>query len=420
MAIYHFSAKMIKRSEGQSATAHAAYCAHEKITDFRTGEIHDYRRRNLRDQISYAEIIAPANAPEFCVDRAQLWSQVELAEKRKDAQVARSITLALPVELNPQQNQRLVRQFCKDTFADSGMVADACIHDIESQNPHAHIILTTRELTPDGFGKKNRRWNEKSTLEHWRKSWSDYANNALKAAEIDARIDHRSYAEQGINLVPQIHLGKTVAEMERRGQQTPRGDINRLVQQRNMAAIEIERPPRRFNEDATELAKLNDLLEHGATPSDAIQLIDANVKEQGITFNDLAQSAFNNTAQQRLQHTIDLSLHRTKRRIIKRSPQNLIEQSKTLSKRLSEEMRPRLTAESKVAKMSVFERFKEKIAAAGRSVWEMIKKPFVEEPPEPRKKSLFGGYSAPSPEQQNTSRSEDKTAGDRQPPSFKR
>src|SRR5690606_378865 len=153
----------------------------------------------------------------------------------------------------------------------------------------------------------------------------EYANHALKAAEIDARIDHRSYVDQGINLVPQIHLGKTVSEMERRGQQTPRGDINRLVQQRNMAAIEIERPPRRFNEDSTELAKLNDLLEHGATPSYAIQLIEANMKARNITFNDLAQNAFNNTAQQRLQHTIDLSLHRTKRRIVKRSPQKLIE-----------------------------------------------------------------------------------------------
>lgn len=383
MAIYHFSAKMIKRSEGQSATAHAAYCAHEKIADFRTGEVHDYRRRNLRDEISFAEIIAPENAPEFCSDRAQLWSEVEQTEKRKDAQVARSITVALPRELSKEQNKQLARRFCTDTFAAQGMVADCCIHDIDSDNPHAHIILTTRQLTADGFGKKNRDWNDKKTLEHWRKSWSEYANSALKSAQIDAQIDHRSYKDQGVDLVPGVHLGKTVAEMERKGKRTPRGDIYRLTKQRNehvrkAAACELERPERVFDEQNTELANIESLLEYEATPQESIQLIDASVKADNTDFNELTEDAFNKTAEQRLQHTIDLSLHRTKRRIVKGSSRKLIKESQKLSERLSSESGAKLTAEKKVAKMGIFGRVKAKILQAGRDIADIIKKPFLE------------------------------------------
>jgi hypothetical protein len=414
VAIYHFSAKMIKRSEGQSATAHAAYCAHEKIKDFRTGEVHDYRRRNLRDEISFAEIIAPDNAPEFCSDRAQLWSEVEQAEKRKDAQVARSITVALPRELSDEQNQQLARSFCKDTFASEGMVADCCIHDIESDNPHAHIILTTRELKPDGFGKKNRDWNDKKTLEQWRKNWSEYANSALKSAQIDERIDHRSYEDQGVNLVAGIHLGKTVSEMERRGERTPRGDIYRLVKQRNehvrkAAACKLERPARVFDEHNTDFANIESLLEYEATPAESIQLINAQLKAENTDFNAVAESAFNKTAESRLQHTIDLSLHRTKRRIVKCSSRKLIKESQKLSERLSSESDAKLTVEKKVAKMSVFGRVKAKIAQAGRDIADIIKKPFVSAEPEPEKapeSSLLNGRRATQkqerqPEHQN-------------------
>lgn len=404
MAIYHFSAKMIKRSEGQSSTAHAAYCAHEKIKDFRTGEVHDYRRRNLRDEISFAEIIAPENAPEFCSDRAQLWSEVEQTEKRKDAQVARSITVALPRELSKEQNQQLARSFCKDTFAAQGMVADCCIHDIDSDNPHVHIILTTRELTPDGFGKKNRDWNDKKTLEQWRKSWSEYANSALKSAQIDAQIDHRSYKDQDVDLVPGVHLGKTVSEMERRGERTQRGDIYRLVKQRNehvrkAAACELERPSRVFDERNTDLANIESLLEFEATPAESIQMVDAQLKAENTDFNAVTESAFNKTAESRLQHTIDLSLHRTKRRIVKCSSRKLIKESQKLSERLSSESDAKLTAEKKVAKMSVFGRVKAKIMQAGRDIADIIKKPFLEsgqpeQPAKPSGGSLLSGRRA--------------------------
>jgi hypothetical protein len=266
------------------------------------------------------------------------------------------------------------------------MVADCCIHDIDSDNPHAHIILTTRELTPDGFGKKNRAWNDKKTLEAWRKSWSEHANDALKAAQIDERIDHRSYKDQGVNLVPGVHLGKTVSEMERRGKQTPRGDINRLTRKRNIAAIELERPARYFDEESTNIADVCQLIEDAAPePNQAINTLEQHLAGRSTSFNELVEQAFNDTAAQRLQHTLDLSIHRTKRRVIKKSPRKLIEQSQTLSKRLREEIQPRQTAEAKVARMGVFDRLKSKIADAGRSIWDAVKKPFVEPKPEPRK-----------------------------------
>ena len=414
MAIYHFSAKMIKRSEGQSATAHAAYCAHEKITDLRTGEVHDYRRRNLRDKISYAEIIAPANAPDFCDDRSSLWGQVELVEKRKDAQVARSVTVALPVELSPEQNKQLARRFCEETFATQGMVADCCIHEIESDNPHAHIILTTRELTPEGFGKKNRDWNDKKTLEAWRKSWSEYANDALKAAQIDQQIDHRSYKDQANNLIPGVHLGKTVSEMERQGKQTPRGNINRLVAERNLP---FTAPPRHFDEEATALAELDYAIEDAEAPQhEKVDFFEAELKARSAdaTLNGAISDAFNRTVEQRVQHTLKLSQHRTKRRIIKKSPRKLIQQSQTLSKRLREEIQPRQTAEAKVARMGVFDRLKSKIADAGKSIWDAIKKPFVEPKPEPRKEPESTVPKQP------IERSEEKATDGYQPQGFKR
>ena len=144
MAIYHFSAQVISRSSGGNAIAAAAYRAGEKI------EKYDYSRKK---GIAYSEILAPENAPEWAKNREKLWRTVEDSEKRKDSQLCREINVALPLELKTEERKALLKDFCTQ-FIRLGMVADIAMHQQDSGNPHAHIMLTMRELTPDGFGGK--------------------------------------------------------------------------------------------------------------------------------------------------------------------------------------------------------------------------------------------------------------------------
>jgi hypothetical protein len=244
MAIYHFSAQMIKRSGGRSATAAAAYRAAENIVDRTTGEAFDYTRKG---GVFGASILAPLMAPSWATDRSELWNQVEEVERRRDAQVAREIDLAIPIELNDHDRIELVRNFVQESFVDLGMVADVCFHDFESGNPHAHIMLTTREIGPEGFGKKRRDWNEHSLVPSWRAAWSAHANWALESAGFTCRIDYRSYEARGVDLIPTVHMGPAVAGMERRGISTRVAEMNKQIEKTNsqymdrQVELEVER-----------------------------------------------------------------------------------------------------------------------------------------------------------------------------------
>jgi len=232
VAIYHLSAQVISRKAGRSATAAAAYRAGEKIEDRRTGETFDYTRKG---GVYGSGILAPAGAPSWATDRAELWNQVELAEIRKDAQVCREIDVALPVELDEAQRVQAVQAFVQSQFVDHGMIADVAFHDFDSHNPHAHIMLTMRDIGADGFGKKNRSWNQRELVTHWRKAWENHANAALARAGVDSRIDHRSYEAQGLNWEPTQHMGPAVAAMERRKPHSTRvGRENREIEERNL------------------------------------------------------------------------------------------------------------------------------------------------------------------------------------------
>mgnify|MGYP001028594740 CR=1 FL=1 len=237
MAIYHCSVKVIGRSNGRSATGAAAYRSGEKITDERTGIVHDYTRKS---GIDYTNILAPNNAPSWVHDRSSLWNQVEHSENRKDSQLCREVEVALPIELSSDENQRLVQRFIRDEFVRKGMVADVAIHHAQGENPHAHILLTTRHLETDGFGPKNRDWNKKDLLETWRKSWETHANRALENAGHKQKIDHRTLEAQGIERIPQIHVGPKVFEMEARGIKTERGAKAVEIDAANQTIISLQ------------------------------------------------------------------------------------------------------------------------------------------------------------------------------------
>ena len=230
MALFHMHCKVIQRSKGKSAVAAAAYRSGSSIESDYDGTTYSYIKKA---GVVASEIVAPEGSPLWITDRSKLWNAVEAIEKRKDAQLAREIELALPLELDAKAKQDLAREFVISEFVNHGMVADMNYHDKDGTNPHVHIMLTTRELTPDGFGKKNREWNSKDLLLDWRKKWEEKLNLALKKAGIEEQVCCESYTAQEIDREPQIHIGVHAAAMEARGIETERGDINRGIVARN-------------------------------------------------------------------------------------------------------------------------------------------------------------------------------------------
>ncbi|NVN03942.1 Ti-type conjugative transfer relaxase TraA [Asaia spathodeae] len=262
--------KIIDRKSGRSVVAAAAYRSGENLYDERREQEQDYTKKT---GVVHSEIMAPDNAPARFSDRQTLWNEVEKAEKRKDAQLAREVEVALPRELSQADQIALVREFVRTNFVSEGMIADFSIHAPLGADgkpcPHAHILLTLREVGPEGFGKKQREWNAAKVLvigeEHkagrdwyerganrhgmWRASWEELTNRKLAERGIDARIDRRSYADQGIDLEPQMKEGaghRITRKMRARGKDKDKDPEalsetsaeNRRIRARNWHRIE--------------------------------------------------------------------------------------------------------------------------------------------------------------------------------------
>ncbi|WJM81034.1 MobQ family relaxase [Pectobacterium brasiliense] len=190
MAIFHLEFKIVKRSEGMSSCRKAAYHARCRITDDRTGNTYDFSHRT---DLFYHQILAPDSAPSHIIESSTaLWNEVERVERQKDGQTARYFDVAIPCELSNEDKIKLVAEYCQKNFVDKGMIADIAFHDLDSQNPHAHVMLTLKPITAEGFGKKDRSWNDKKNVILWRESWSVIANRYLEASGVSERIDHRS------------------------------------------------------------------------------------------------------------------------------------------------------------------------------------------------------------------------------------
>jgi ATP-dependent exoDNAse (exonuclease V) alpha subunit len=243
MAIFHFEIRPVKRSIGQQSTAAAAYRAGETIHDERTGEVHNFSRRK---DVRHREIFLPSKYEEstmaWAQDRARLWNKAEAAERRRDARVAREYEVALPSELTAEQRLALARSFSRELADRYGVAVDLAIHDPkpgrESSNFHAHMLTTTREVTPTGLGEKAGldmgaiTRAEKGLSTHpeeytaLRERWATLTNTAFREANIDARVDHRSLAEQGVDRKPLVHVPLEFYQLERQG--VPKETAERL------------------------------------------------------------------------------------------------------------------------------------------------------------------------------------------------
>ena len=280
IAIYHCNISIVSRGKGKSAVAAAAYRSGEKITNEWDGMTHDYTRKR---GVVHTEILLPPHAPPSFSDRATLWNSVELYEKAGNAQLAREIDAALPIELSREEQIRLVREYCSSQFVSRGMCVDFAIHDTDSGNPHCHIMLTMRPLDERGaWAAKSKKeydldengerirlpsgrykthkvdltgWNDKGNALLWRKAWADISNAYLERAGSRSRIDHRSNAERGIDELPTVHMGVAACQMEKKGIATEKGELNRNIQKANRLIREIRAQIGKLKEWIGELFK---------------------------------------------------------------------------------------------------------------------------------------------------------------------
>lgn len=234
MAIYHFSVKVISRATGASAVASAAYRSASRLHDERLDRDHDFTNKG---GVVHSEIMLPDGAPEQLSDRVTLWNTVEAGEKRKDAQLSREVEFAIPREMDQAQGIALARDFVQREMVDRGMVADLNVHwDVGADGlakPHAHVMLSMREVGEEGFGGKVRDWNRTELVEHWREAWADHVNERLAELDIDARIDHRSLEDQGIDLEPQHKIGPAAGRMAGEGVETERLEDHHRIAREN-------------------------------------------------------------------------------------------------------------------------------------------------------------------------------------------
>lgn len=214
MAIFHLDVKSISRSQGRSSVSAAAYRAGEKINDSRQGIEFDFSKKQ---GIAHSSILTPKNTPTELSKRASLWNTVESVEKRKDARLAQEIMIALPKELTLEQNIKLAEQFCKQELTDKGLIADLNLHFDNKENPHVHILIPTREINSEGFGKKHSVLRDIHFPTTVRRNWQDLANQKLFELGHDTRIDCRSLKDRGIDLEPNKHLGANVSHAVAKG-----------------------------------------------------------------------------------------------------------------------------------------------------------------------------------------------------------
>ncbi|HGN6041004.1 TPA: MobQ family relaxase [Streptococcus pyogenes] len=254
----HTHVDIVARSKGHSVIAKAAYNARDKLQDEYYGKTHDYSKK---EDLVFSKIFLPEHIPKKFSNREYLWNSVEKIEKSKNSQLARNLLFTLPRELNEQDRIKLISEFIEENFTSKGMIADCNIHnpmasDHEEQ-PHAHILLTLREIDEKGNWKpkcrkeyildengekiklksgnyKSRKvnlndWNEPDKAKEWRENFSKKANEYLARNNINKRIDPRTFKEQGREELPQIHLGTSSYQMEKKGIQTERGNQNRKI-----------------------------------------------------------------------------------------------------------------------------------------------------------------------------------------------
>jgi hypothetical protein len=263
------------RSKNHSSVAGAAYRLGLRLYDERAKVWHDYRKRELGEEIVRALTVAPAGAPSWATDPAQLWNRVEASEKRKDAQVARDYRIPIPFGLSDSDAGSLAEEMARfisdelHTPVSLGLHRDAdrdALGNLKPSNKqgfHAHIYFPSRRLADvvesgeeggsgTGFGEKIEVLSKMSLgapfIEMLNCKWSELANDYARKIGSDLKFEYKSYKRLGVNITPQPTLGQSASAMERRGIYTNRGDslrealaVAHVYQKAHAGALEAQR-----------------------------------------------------------------------------------------------------------------------------------------------------------------------------------
>ena len=248
-----------------------------------------------QNEVIHSEILLPQNAPEKYFDRETLWNSAEKVETQWNSQLARKIIIALPREIPTDKYTELVRNYCNEQFVSKGMCCDFAVHDKGDGNPHTHIMLTMRAIDENGkWLPKCRKvydldehgnrigshredivdWNKRENAEIWRHAWEEKVNEYLEKNNRPERIDMRSYERQGIDVVPTVHLGPAASEMERRGEETILGTLNRDIVKFNSVRKHLRKALAELKEWIEEIKKILSELKEEKEPTIADILID--------------------------------------------------------------------------------------------------------------------------------------------------
>lgn len=259
MAMFRLQISSVTRSTGRTATAAAAYRAGERIRDERTGALYNHSKRA---DVLHKEIFVPSNLDrrdagmEWTRDRSRLWNAAERAEGRSNSRVAREYQVALPAELSAEQRVALARSFSREIADRYNVAVDLAIHaprpEGDARNFHAHLLATTREVTPEGLGPKTGLdmdgWvrselglpPSRQEFRTLRARWAELSNEALREANVEARVDHRSLEAQGIARQPRPHLPWGAFVAERAGKRSELAEEIRERHRQRFAAREAK------------------------------------------------------------------------------------------------------------------------------------------------------------------------------------
>ena len=263
MAIYRCEITPLSRSDGRNSVASSAYRAGVSLSDqceffTKKRKVHNYTRRR---GVIASGIILPSSAPEAFRDRQELWNAQERAENRKNSRIAREALLSLPHELTDEQRHRVTVRYANHLMERYGIACDYAIHRPhkggDSRNHHAHIMFTTRRITPEGMGEKTRELDDKTQgkeeIKQLRKAWETLCNEAL--AEVSQeRIDCRSLKDQGIDRIPEPKQGVIATKMERQGRVSHAWEERRAVKAYNDAIERMEHQDRQRHVQSTRTA----------------------------------------------------------------------------------------------------------------------------------------------------------------------
>lgn len=291
MALFHLNVSSIGKSSGSSAVASAAYRSCSQLTqsviDPKTGlKIEVVHNFSNKQGLAFSQIFAPEGVANWCTNREELWNKVEERETHTKGRFARDIKLALQKEFTLKQNIQLLSEYVKNTLVKDGIIADVNIHLDDPNNPHAHIMLTTRVLEQNDndewcFGNKNRLLDTKGWLKYIRAEWADINNQYFAIYDIDKNITHKSYESRGLEFVQAtIHEGAALYS-ESEEKILDRTEYNRNIVKSNLQYIK-ENPDKLIQALAKDKSSKNG----GFSRADLFKEIDAFLNEIALRNGD--------------------------------------------------------------------------------------------------------------------------------------